>query len=216
MLERTTALRETIAQLETLRHRAPPPARGDDPPPLVGRRVPRPGDGRAHRADEPLLRAARARSRASTPSRPRAIRIASPMHDVGKIAIPDRILLKPGRLTDRASAQVMEAHAEIGPPHPRRLRESSCSTSPREMALTHHERIDGTGYPAGARRRRRSRSRDGSAPSPTSSTRSPSDRVYRPALPAGRGPRDDGARAAARSSTPSCSTSSSARSTTCW
>ena len=70
VLARTTALRETIAQLETLRHRAAPPARGDDPPALVGRRVPQPGDGRAHRPDEPLLRAARAPRRASTPSGP--------------------------------------------------------------------------------------------------------------------------------------------------
>ena len=41
------------------------------------------------------------------------IRIASPMHDVGKIGIPDRILLKPGRLT-ADEREVMEAHAEMG------------------------------------------------------------------------------------------------------
>ena len=57
------------------------------------------------------------------------IRIASPMHDVGKIGIPDRILLKPSALTAE-ERQVMEGHAEMG----HRIlaaRTSNCSTSPR-------------------------------------------------------------------------------------
>ncbi len=75
------------------------------------------------------------------------IRIASPMHDVGKIGIPDRILLKPGTLTDE-ERQVMEAHAEMG--H-RILAGSNVELLDLAalMALTHHERIDGTGYPHG-------------------------------------------------------------------
>jgi putative two-component system response regulator len=76
------------------------------------------------------------------------IRIASPMHDVGKIGIPDRILLKPGRLTED-ERRVMEAHTEMG--H-RILAGSGVELLDlaAKMALTHHERIDGTGYPAGA------------------------------------------------------------------
>lgn len=75
------------------------------------------------------------------------IRIASPMHDVGKIGIPDRILLKPGALTDE-ERQVMEAHAEMG--H-RILAGSNVELLDLAalLALTHHERIDGTGYPRG-------------------------------------------------------------------
>jgi putative two-component system response regulator len=75
------------------------------------------------------------------------IRIASPMHDVGKIGIPDRILLKPGRLTED-ERHVMEGHAEMG--H-RILAGSQVELLDLAavMALTHHERIDGTGYPSG-------------------------------------------------------------------
>jgi putative two-component system response regulator len=75
------------------------------------------------------------------------IRIASPMHDVGKIGIPDRILLKPGRLTDE-EREVMESHAAMG--H-RILAGSNVELLELAalLALTHHERIDGTGYPNG-------------------------------------------------------------------
>lgn len=75
------------------------------------------------------------------------IKAASPMHDVGKIAIPDAILLKPGRLTPEEFT-VMKKHAEIG--------YKILSTSKRRLlnmagtiAYTHHERWDGTGYPRG-------------------------------------------------------------------
>ena len=73
------------------------------------------------------------------------VRIAAPMHDVGKIGIPDRILLKPGRLTDD-ERRVMEAHTEMG----HRIlagSEVELLDLAAVMALTHHERIDGTGYP---------------------------------------------------------------------
>ena len=75
------------------------------------------------------------------------IRLASALHDVGKIAIPDRILLKPGSLTD-SERRVMERHAEIG----HRLLANSSSDLldvAATIALTHHERYDGTGYPRG-------------------------------------------------------------------
>ena len=72
---------------------------------------------------------------------------ASPMHDIGKIAIPDAILLKPGRL-DAQERELMKTHAAIG------AELLSGDDSPlfvmaREIALTHHERWDGTGYPKG-------------------------------------------------------------------
>src|SRR6185503_7245309 len=75
------------------------------------------------------------------------IRIASPMHDVSKIGIPARILLKPGRLTAEEREE-MEAHTEMG--H-RILAGSGVELLDlaAEMALTHHERIDGSGYPRG-------------------------------------------------------------------
>ena len=75
------------------------------------------------------------------------VRIASPMHDVGKIGIPDRILLKPGPLTP-GQREVMKGHAEIGC---RILAGSQTALLDlaATMALTHHERMDGTGYPHG-------------------------------------------------------------------
>jgi diguanylate cyclase (GGDEF)-like protein len=75
------------------------------------------------------------------------IRLASGLHDVGKIAIPDRILLKPSSLTE-SERRVMERHAEIG----HRLLANSSSELldvAATIALTHHERYDGTGYPGG-------------------------------------------------------------------
>jgi len=75
------------------------------------------------------------------------IKAASPMHDVGKMAIPDAILLKPGKLTSEEFA-VMKTHTDIG--------YKILSTSKRpllkmaaDIAYTHHERWDGTGYPRG-------------------------------------------------------------------
>ena len=72
---------------------------------------------------------------------------ASPMHDVGKIGIPDSILLKPGKL-DPAEWQVMRKHPEIGA----EILSSSDSeliAKAGEIALSHHEKWDGSGYPAG-------------------------------------------------------------------
>ncbi|MGA9860193.1 MAG: HD domain-containing phosphohydrolase [Solirubrobacteraceae bacterium] len=75
------------------------------------------------------------------------LRLASELHDVGKVAIPDRILLKPGRLTD-AERRVMQTHTEIG----HRILSDSDSELLQQAAvtaLTHHERWDGAGYPHG-------------------------------------------------------------------
>ncbi|KPQ03030.1 HD domain-containing phosphohydrolase [Marinobacter sp. HL-58] len=72
---------------------------------------------------------------------------ASPMHDIGKIGIPDAILLKPGKL-DPDEWQIMKTHAEIGA----RLldgNDSELLSMAREIALSHHEKWDGSGYPAG-------------------------------------------------------------------
>jgi putative two-component system response regulator len=72
---------------------------------------------------------------------------ASPMHDVGKIGIPDTILLKPGRLTPD-EWEVMKAHTLIGgdilSEHP-----SELIGMARNIALTHHEWWGGSGYPHG-------------------------------------------------------------------
>lgn len=79
----------------------------------------------------------------------RLVGLAAPLHDIGKIGVPDDILLKPGKLTAEEFA-VMQTHVTIGA--------SILSQSPspllrlgEEIALTHHERWDGTGYPSGAK-----------------------------------------------------------------
>ncbi len=82
----------------------------------------------------------------------RALRRAMPLHDIGKVGIPDGILLKPGLLTDSEIVQ-MRRHAEIGG----RTISSVRARTPgadflrvaEQIAWGHHERWDGTGYPAG-------------------------------------------------------------------
>src|SRR5688572_17968824 len=146
VLERTSALRTTIQQLETseaelrrLREE-------------TIRRLSWAAEFRNQETGEHIVRmslycALLARLAGLDAERAEDIRIASPMHDVGKIGIPDRILLKPGRFTDDERA-VMEAHTEMGHGI---LAGSNVDLLDLAalMALTHHERIDGTGYPAG-------------------------------------------------------------------
>jgi len=72
---------------------------------------------------------------------------ASPMHDVGKIGIPDNILLKPGRLTPE-EREIMETHVEIGVDIIGKF-DSEMLNMAREIAATHHEKWDGSGYPKG-------------------------------------------------------------------
>jgi HD-GYP domain-containing protein (c-di-GMP phosphodiesterase class II) len=108
------------------------------------------------------------------------LRLAAPMHDVGKIGIPDAVLQKPGKLTTE-EYEVMKMHSRIGAG----MLEGSQSeilAMARDIALCHHERWDGTGYPLGL-----------SGESIPESARIVSivdvfdavthDRVYRPALP---------------------------------
>jgi putative two-component system response regulator len=84
----------------------------------------------------------------------RLVYSTSPLHDIGKVGIPDCVLLKPGMLNDDEYAR-MKTHAELGAktldaaldqfPHAKFLRMA------RDIAATHHERWDGTGYPKGLR-----------------------------------------------------------------
>lgn len=79
---------------------------------------------------------------------------SAPLHDVGKVGIPDNILLKPGKLTDE-EFEVMKTHPVIGA---EALSEAELDISDhdtsflryaREISLTHHEKWDGSGYPQG-------------------------------------------------------------------
>lgn len=74
---------------------------------------------------------------------------AAPMHDIGKVGIPDHILLKPGRL-DAAEMAIMRGHSAIGAA----ILGTAATPLLRmaaAIALCHHERYDGQGYPAGLR-----------------------------------------------------------------
>lgn len=75
------------------------------------------------------------------------IKLAAPMHDVGKIGIPDAILRKPGKLTMK-EIEVMKTHTTIGG---RILADSEIPLMrlAHDIALSHHERWDGLGYPRG-------------------------------------------------------------------
>lgn len=72
---------------------------------------------------------------------------ASPMHDIGKIGIPDRIMLKPGKLTVEEFA-IMKKHPEIGA-HILGDSDSDLIELAKIVSLTHHEKWDGSGYPKG-------------------------------------------------------------------
>jgi putative two-component system response regulator len=78
-----------------------------------------------------------------------SIALAGQMHDIGKVAVPDHILLKVGPLT-REEREQMQTHAEIG----RKILQDSESPLlqlAESIAWTHHEKIDGSGYPRGLR-----------------------------------------------------------------
>ncbi|HPS21002.1 MAG TPA: HD domain-containing phosphohydrolase [Candidatus Omnitrophota bacterium] len=75
------------------------------------------------------------------------IKYASPMHDIGKLIVPEEILKKPSGLTPE-EREVMKKHTILGSDifHGSR---SALLRAAREICLTHHERYDGTGYPGG-------------------------------------------------------------------
>jgi putative two-component system response regulator len=72
---------------------------------------------------------------------------AAPMHDIGKIGIPDKILLKPGKL-DAEEWEIMKRHAEYGADI-LGTEDSELIRMAAEIAITHHEKFNGTGYPKG-------------------------------------------------------------------
>jgi two-component system response regulator RpfG len=81
------------------------------------------------------------------PQEAETIELAAPLHDIGKIGLPDHILLKAEKLTD-AEAKVMQRHPVIG----YEILKDSPSKYLRMgalIALGHHEKFDGTGYPYG-------------------------------------------------------------------
>ncbi len=94
-------------------------------------------------------------SRVITAEYVRGLDLASPLHDVGKVAIPDEVLLKPGKLTS-AEFAIMKMHsqigaeilAQIGGPYAARWRWLRMAQI---IAHQHHEKFDGSGYPQGLR-----------------------------------------------------------------
>ena len=82
----------------------------------------------------------------------RLIYLTSPLHDIGKVGIPDAVLLKPGKLT-KEEFEIMKTHATLGAEtldaamqrHP----SAKFLQFARDIASSHHERWDGTGYPNG-------------------------------------------------------------------
>ncbi|CZF79367.1 Cyclic di-GMP phosphodiesterase response regulator RpfG [Grimontia celer] len=77
---------------------------------------------------------------------------SAPLHDVGKVGIPDAILLKPGKLTDEEFT-IMKTHAQLGADALSITEKSGDGIAflrfAREIAATHHEKWDGSGYPRG-------------------------------------------------------------------
>jgi len=89
-----------------------------------------------------------------TPAFVETVYETTPLHDIGKVGIPDYILLKPGRLSD-AEFEVMKTHTTIGSETLNATVEKYPGADylriARDIVLTHHERYDGSGYPNGLR-----------------------------------------------------------------
>ncbi|MEO5336396.1 MAG: response regulator [Magnetospirillum sp. WYHS-4] len=118
----------------------------------IVRRLGRAGEFRDNETGAHVIRMSRASQMLAlaagwTEAQAETILYASPMHDVGKIGIPDAVLLKPGRL-DPEERRIMERHVTIGADilegH-----DSELMRMARSIALTHHEKWDGSGYPNG-------------------------------------------------------------------
>lgn len=90
-----------------------------------------------------------------TPTFMKLLGVSSALHDIGKVGVPDAILLKPGRLNEAERAKIQQ-HALFGgrciEQIESRLGASNFLAMAREIALYHHERWDGTGYPHGLKR----------------------------------------------------------------
>ncbi len=84
-----------------------------------------------------------------TPEQIESIRIASTMHDVGKLLIPSEVLEKPGRLTDEEYATI-KTHTTMGGQLLKNVEGEEMQLS-RTIAMQHHERPDGSGYPESLR-----------------------------------------------------------------
>ncbi len=76
-----------------------------------------------------------------------ALRVAAMLHDIGQVAVPDHILMKPGRLTPDEYHR-LKVHPEVGA---QIIEQAGFPRLVSEIVRTHHERWDGTGYPAGLR-----------------------------------------------------------------
>lgn len=79
------------------------------------------------------------------PQQLKDLAIGASLHDIGKLGIPDAVLLKPGPLTD-VERQIMQRHVEIGYELVKRI---PFLAEAAQMVLMHHERCNGTGYPRG-------------------------------------------------------------------
>lgn len=118
----------------------------------IVRRLGRAGEFRDNETGEHVIRMSKvseilARGLGLDNERCELILHASPMHDVGKIAIPDAILLKPGSL-DAEEWEIMKTHTTVGV-EIMGEHQSDVIRLAAELALNHHERWDGTGYPNG-------------------------------------------------------------------
>lgn len=114
---------------------------------LVSASLYRDGETGMHIRRTGLLSGFLAKAAAWSASEAENLRFAAPMHDVGKIGIPDAILRKPGKLTAE-EFEIMKTHSVIG------AKLLAGSDTPmlkmaEEVALNHHERWDGGGYPNG-------------------------------------------------------------------
>ena len=77
---------------------------------------------------------------------------SAPLHDIGKVGVPDDILLKPGKLTDEEFEEIKKHTAygsDVIASQEKKLGVNSFLTHAKEIAGTHHEKWDGTGYPLG-------------------------------------------------------------------
>ena len=144
VMERTEALRRKIRQLEKA-HEEVRLSREETVQRLALAAEFRDTDTARHLQRMSLYCAVLARRYGLEPDRCELIRIASPMHDIGKIGTPDHILLKPGKFSPE-EFEVITRHSEMG----RHILDGSKAELLRlaaTIAWTHHEKFDGTGYP---------------------------------------------------------------------